>query len=352
MRSSPSMIPSEPPLLRCDRTRDSDDRAFWWQLLFWNDGIDPEDKCLCEKRLCIIQVLCKQSVQKVLLNCDSIHSINHNMTHKPPPSLTLHLFKPSEIAFNLQEVIKANESIQYRWHLSLFPLPHRCWNAKVFICSNYFKFVLRFKPKSCRLCKMFFFFFPFVFVLQESLEYIFLIIFTLECFLKIVAYGFVFHEGAYLRNCWNILDFVIVFMGWDEIWAAGGFCQLLEINLYAHFPMLIICSHSLFTFALDTINKIAGVPMEKGGGFDMKALRAFRVLRPLRLVSGVPSKSLSWKTKTTAQKTERNSSPQNWNFTHLLLNTMSMEALVSFSSQFQRFMEGKNSTQCHNNRSL
>uniref|UniRef100_A0A672YTX4 Voltage-dependent L-type calcium channel subunit alpha n=1 Tax=Sphaeramia orbicularis TaxID=375764 RepID=A0A672YTX4_9TELE len=92
----------------------------------------------------------------------------------------------------------------------------------------------------------------------ESLEYIFLIIFTLECFLKIVAYGLVFHEGAYLRNCWNILDFVIVFMG-------------------------------LFTFALDTINKIAGVPTEKGGGFDMKALRAFRVLRPLRLVSGVPS---------------------------------------------------------------
>lgn len=31
----------------------------------------------------------------------------------------------------------------------------------------------------------------------------------------------------------------------------------------------------------------------KGGeaGFDVKALRAFRVLRPLRLVSGVPSKS-------------------------------------------------------------
>lgn len=50
-------------------------------------------------------------------------------------------------------------------------------------------------------------------------------------------------------------------------------------------------SRRLFTFALDTINKIAGVPLEKGGGFDMKALRAFRVLRPLRLVSGVPSKS-------------------------------------------------------------
>lgn len=38
---------------------------------------------------------------------------------------------------------------------------------------------------------------------------------------------------------------------------------------------------------------VSGVPKEKGGGFDMKALRAFRVLRPLRLVSGVPSKNLS-----------------------------------------------------------
>lgn len=31
----------------------------------------------------------------------------------------------------------------------------------------------------------------------------------------------------------------------------------------------------------------------KPGGFDVKALRAFRVLRPLRLVSGVPSKLFS-----------------------------------------------------------
>lgn len=29
----------------------------------------------------------------------------------------------------------------------------------------------------------------------------------------------------------------------------------------------------------------------KPGGFDVKALRAFRVLRPLRLVSGVPSET-------------------------------------------------------------
>uniref|UniRef100_H2M4T6 Voltage-dependent L-type calcium channel subunit alpha n=1 Tax=Oryzias latipes TaxID=8090 RepID=H2M4T6_ORYLA len=95
----------------------------------------------------------------------------------------------------------------------------------------------------------------------ESLEYIFLIIFSIECFLKIIAYGFLFHADAYLRNCWNILDFVCVSVG-------------------------------LFTVAMDAINHISGVEApvgEKGGGFDMKALRAFRVLRPLRLVSGVPS---------------------------------------------------------------
>uniref|UniRef100_A0A3B3X020 Voltage-dependent L-type calcium channel subunit alpha n=1 Tax=Poecilia mexicana TaxID=48701 RepID=A0A3B3X020_9TELE len=95
----------------------------------------------------------------------------------------------------------------------------------------------------------------------ESLEYIFLVVFTFECFMKIIAYGLVFHEGAYLRNCWNILDFVIMFL------------------------VFVVFSCRL----LDTINMIAGVEKEKGGGFDMKALRAFRVLRPLRLVSGVPS---------------------------------------------------------------
>ncbi|RXM92428.1 Voltage-dependent L-type calcium channel subunit alpha-1S, partial [Acipenser ruthenus] len=95
----------------------------------------------------------------------------------------------------------------------------------------------------------------------EKVEYIFLIVFTIEAFLKIVAYGFLFHPDAYLRNCWNILDFIIVFVG-------------------------------LFTVALETINLIDGVETPvggKGAGFDVKALRAFRVLRPLRLVSGVPS---------------------------------------------------------------
>ncbi|XP_069811766.1 voltage-dependent L-type calcium channel subunit alpha-1S-like, partial [Dendropsophus ebraccatus] len=47
----------------------------------------------------------------------------------------------------------------------------------------------------------------------EKVEYIFLFIFTIEAFLKIVAYGFILHTDAYLRNAWNLLDFTIVAVG-------------------------------------------------------------------------------------------------------------------------------------------
>ncbi|XP_063603704.1 muscle calcium channel subunit alpha-1-like isoform X3 [Penaeus indicus] len=88
----------------------------------------------------------------------------------------------------------------------------------------------------------------------EQIEIIFMVIFTVECFMKIIAYGFALHQGAYIRSVWNFLDFLIVVIG-------------------------------LISGALDFL-------MQGEGGeasFDVKALRAFRVLRPLRLVSGVPS---------------------------------------------------------------
>ncbi|KAG8447825.1 hypothetical protein GDO86_015071 [Hymenochirus boettgeri] len=95
----------------------------------------------------------------------------------------------------------------------------------------------------------------------EQVEYIFLIIFTVETFLKIIAYGLVLHPSAYIRNGWNLLDFVIVVI--------GLFSVILE--QFSHKP--------------GDAHHMSGKP----GGFDVKALRAFRVLRPLRLVSGVPS---------------------------------------------------------------
>ncbi|XP_069572647.1 voltage-dependent L-type calcium channel subunit alpha-1D-like [Brachyistius frenatus] len=98
----------------------------------------------------------------------------------------------------------------------------------------------------------------------EQVEYVFLIIFTVETFLKILAYGLVMHPSSYIRNGWNLLDFVIVIVG-------------------------------LFSVVLETLTHKGGEQATthhmpgKPGGLDVKALRAFRVLRPLRLVSGVPS---------------------------------------------------------------
>lgn len=50
-------------------------------------------------------------------------------------------------------------------------------------------------------------------IILEKVEYVFLVIFTAECVMKIIAYGFVMHAGAYLRNGWNFLDFTIVVIG-------------------------------------------------------------------------------------------------------------------------------------------
>uniref|UniRef100_A0A3B3TPG0 Voltage-dependent L-type calcium channel subunit alpha n=1 Tax=Poecilia latipinna TaxID=48699 RepID=A0A3B3TPG0_9TELE len=99
----------------------------------------------------------------------------------------------------------------------------------------------------------------------EQVEYVFLIIFTIETFLKILAYGLVMHPSSYIRNGWNLLDFVIVIV--------GLFSVVLETMTHKS------------SGEQATTHHMPGKP----GGLDVKALRAFRVLRPLRLVSGVPS---------------------------------------------------------------
>ncbi|KAK3737051.1 hypothetical protein QZH41_016673, partial [Actinostola sp. cb2023] len=86
--------------------------------------------------------------------------------------------------------------------------------------------------------------------LPEKAELYFLIIFCIEAFLKIVAFGFVLHPGSYLRNGWNVLDFIVVLVG---------------------------------IFSLEQLDFLTRHKI------DVKSLRAVRVLRPLKLISGVPS---------------------------------------------------------------
>lgn len=73
--------------------------------------------------------------------------------------------------------------------------------------------VLRVYPFVSSFAAVLIFILGFVLDLQEIAEYVFLVVFTIEAILKIIAYGFLFHPGAYLRNGWNILDFVIVVVG-------------------------------------------------------------------------------------------------------------------------------------------
>lgn len=53
--------------------------------------------------------------------------------------------------------------------------------------------------------------------LMNLLEYVFLALYTLELVIKILAKGFVFNKGAYLRDAFNVLDFTIVFSGYLTI---------------------------------------------------------------------------------------------------------------------------------------
>lgn len=42
---------------------------------------------------------------------------------------------------------------------------------------------------------------------------LFTMVFFFEAALKIVAMGFLFHQFAYLRDLWNLVDFIIVVLG-------------------------------------------------------------------------------------------------------------------------------------------
>ncbi|XP_035995934.1 voltage-dependent N-type calcium channel subunit alpha-1B isoform X4 [Fundulus heteroclitus] len=78
----------------------------------------------------------------------------------------------------------------------------------------------------------------------DDTEPYFIGIFCFEAAIKIIALGFAFHKGSYLRNGWNVMDFVVV---------------------------------------------LTGILATVGSDFDLRTLRAVRVLRPLKLVSGIPS---------------------------------------------------------------
>jgi hypothetical protein len=50
-------------------------------------------------------------------------------------------------------------------------------------------------------------------IVEES-EIFFLVLFTIECLIKVVALGFVVGKTTYCHDGWNLLDFTVVATGW------------------------------------------------------------------------------------------------------------------------------------------
>ena len=67
-------------------------------------------------------------------------------------------------------------------------------------------------------------------------EWIYLYIFTAELLLKVVAYGFLLHENAYLRDAWCQLDFVVVSLAWIPILlpSFGNYSVVRSVRLRVH----------------------------------------------------------------------------------------------------------------------
>lgn len=80
--------------------------------------------------------------------------------------------------------------------------------------------------------------------LADLLDNVFLGIYTTEMLLKIFGMGFVINRNAYLRDSWNVMDFIIV--------------------VTAYVPLIFASS-----------------------SFKLQAFRSLRVLRPLRTISNI-----------------------------------------------------------------
>lgn len=88
----------------------------------------------------------------------------------------------------------------------------------------------------------------------ESLELVFLAVFTLEMLVKIVALGFVQHEDSYLRSSWNQLDAAVVILGY-LVFLPGASSNLSSVRCVrlmrplrtvSAFPSLRVLVNSIF----------------------------------------------------------------------------------------------------------
>jgi hypothetical protein len=81
--------------------------------------------------------------------------------------------------------------------------------------------------------------------------------------LKIMGLGFYFDKDAYIKDSWNILDFVIVMSGYVTlIFESGPDESLEDISQPGNFD-------------------------QSGPAVDLAGVRVFRVMRPLKTITSI-----------------------------------------------------------------
>lgn len=139
-----------------------------------------------------------------------------NISHLDPEDV--HSFNP------IDNYISHNENKYSKRALAMFPLelPLRQWlikncapgtffdtfilimillNSILMACRDYRFVDSNYEPVSENSLRNF---------IVEKAEIMFTVIFILEFLMKVIAFGFVEGERAYLKSPWNILDFLIV----------------------------------------------------------------------------------------------------------------------------------------------
>lgn len=63
----------------------------------------------------------------------------------------------------------------------------------------------------------------------ETIDFVFLLIYTWEMTMKIIAMGFFMREHSYLRDSWNIMDFSVVSLGWFSLLVDSGDISAIKV---------------------------------------------------------------------------------------------------------------------------
>ncbi|KXZ52368.1 hypothetical protein GPECTOR_9g412 [Gonium pectorale] len=116
----------------------------------------------------------------------------------------------------------------------------------------------------------------------NKFEFLWVAIFTVEALLKIVSMGFALAPGTYLRDGWNVVDFMVVALGYIDIFTAGNLTALrtvrvlrplraitrvrgmrvLVTTLLGSMPMLLdvflLCAFTFFIYGLIAVQVFAG----------------------------------------------------------------------------------------------